>query len=74
MRTFLITKMVCAKCGSNLQLTYDMPKGAAEYADGEPAGAAMVEQFVVVEPCKKCLAPMEEMRKAARALLYIRSD
>lgn len=68
MREFLITKMVCAKCGSNLQLTYDAPKGAGRYADGEPTGAATVQQVVAVEPCQKCLAPLEELRAAAKVL------
>lgn len=69
MRQFLITKMVCAKCGNNLQLTYDVPKGDGRYADGEPTGAHMVEQKVAVEPCQKCMAPLEELRAAARVLV-----
>lgn len=69
MRQFLITKMVCAKCGSNLQLTYDVPKGAGRYADGEPTGADMVQQVVAVEPCQTCMAPLEELRAAARVLV-----
>lgn len=43
MREFLITKFVCSKCGNNLKLTYNTPKGAGRYAEGEPTGAAMVE-------------------------------
>jgi hypothetical protein len=68
-RQFLITKMVCAKCGSNLQLTYDAPKGAGRYADGEPTGADMVQHVVAVEPCEKCMAPLEELRAAARVMV-----
>lgn len=71
MREFLITKFVCSKCGNNLQLTYDPPKGAGRYADGEPTGAAMVQQVevVVVEPCQCATRPLEEMRNATKVLL-----
>lgn len=68
MREFLVTKLVCAKCGSNLQLTYDAPKGAGDYSEGEPTGAVMVEQLVAVEPCRRCLKPLEDLRAAARVL------
>lgn len=65
-REFLITKMVCAKCGSNLSLTYDVPKGAGKYAQGEPTGADMVQQVVAVEPCAMCLEPLHRMRRALK--------
>jgi hypothetical protein len=71
MREFLVTKMVCSKCGSNLELTYDMPKVAIKYADGEPSGAAMVQMRVAVEPCKHCMGPMDEMRKAAKLMIAL---
>lgn len=69
MREYLITKFVCSKCGANLQLTYDAPKGAGRHSEGEPTGAAMVQQVVVIEPCECTTRPLEEMRKAARVLL-----
>ena len=68
MREFLITKFVCAKCGDNLELTYDKPSGAVRHADGEPTGAAKVEQVVVVEPCRRCLEPLENVRRAIGVL------
>ena len=68
MREFLVTKFVCATCGSNLQLTYDAPKCAGQHANGEPSGAYMVQQLVAVEPCCKCMAPLEQMRTAAKTL------
>ena len=37
--------------------------------NGEPTGAHMVEQKVAVEPCQKCMAPLEELRAAARVLV-----
>lgn len=68
MREFLITKFVCSKCGSNLQMTYDVPKAAGRHAAGEPTGADMVQQIVAIEPCEKCMQPLEELRAAARVL------
>jgi hypothetical protein len=69
-REFLITKFVCAACGNNLKLTYDLPKGAGRFcADGEPTGAAMVQQLVAIEPCECKTRPLEEMRNAAKVLL-----
>jgi len=69
MREFLITKFVCSTCGSNLQLTYETPKGAGRYAEGEPTGAAMVQQTVAIEPCECATRPLEEIRHAAKVLL-----
>jgi len=71
MREFLVTKFVCATCGGNLKLTYDVPKCAGHHANGEPTGAAMVQQLVAVEPCAPCLRPLEEMRNAARTLFAV---
>ena len=69
MREFLITKIVCSKCGSNLELNYNVPQGSGQYAEGEPTGAYTLQQLVAVDPCKKCMAPLEELRKAARVLV-----
>lgn len=44
MREFLVTKFVCAGCGSKLDITYNVPKGSGKYL--EPTGAHMVEQLV----------------------------
>ena len=67
-RQFLVTKMVCAKCGSNLNLTYDVPKQAGRYVQGEPTGAAMVEQLVAVEPCMTCMEPVVAVQTALALL------
>jgi hypothetical protein len=74
MREFLITKFVCVNCGKNLQLTYDVPKFSNNYADGEPTGAAMVQQIVAIEPCKCTTRPLEEMRNALGILLGISNE
>lgn len=68
MREFLITKFVCSECGNNLNLTYDIPKNAGRYAEGEPTGAARVQQLVGIEPCHVCRKPLDEI-KAALTLL-----
>lgn len=68
MREFLVTKLVCSACGNNLQLTYDKPKGPSKWAEGEPTGAAMVEVRVAVEPCRTCLAPLDDVRRALKAI------
>lgn len=70
-REFLITKFVCSECGNNLRLTYETPEGAGVYADGEPTGAAMVQQVVAIEPCEVATRPLEEMRRAAKVLLGV---
>lgn len=67
-REFLVTKMVCAKCGSNLSLSYETPQGAGRYSDGEPTGAAMVRQVVAVEPCQPCMEPMQKLQEALATL------
>ena len=70
-RKFLVTKFVCAKCGSNLSLTYDMPKtvgGLSSYERGEPTGADMVNNFIAIEPCSACAKPLEKMVDALKTL------
>ena len=68
MRQFLITKLVCAKCGNNLELSSERVK-TTKYAQGEPTGADMVESAIVVEPCKVCMEPLTRMRQAVAVLL-----
>lgn len=64
MREFLVTKFVCAKCGGNLSLSYDVPKNAGQCAKGEPTGADMVEKLVAVEPCKCLTRQLDDVRRA----------
>ncbi len=70
MRKFLITKLVCSKCGGNLELSYAMPK-ADEYAEGQPTGAEMVEQKVTVEPCVCQTRTLRNLQIAVKTLLDI---
>ncbi len=62
-REFLITKLTCTVCLSNLNVSYKTPKLAA-HAQGEPTGAAKVEVTVGVEPCAKCFEPLNQVRRA----------
>jgi len=71
MREYLVTKFVCARCGHNLRLSEDAPKGQSHHAAGEPTGAAMVEQRVVIEPCACVTAPLDEIRSVAKSLIGI---
>ena len=68
MRQFLVTKFACAKCGGNLSITYDKPKTSGGYEEGQPTGADMVEQIVVVEPCQPCMTPLHEIKRALAVL------
>lgn len=70
-RQFLVTKMVCARCGTNLHVTYNIPQHAGGYAAGEPTGADMVEQLVSVEPCSECERPLREVKRALSVLKEI---
>jgi hypothetical protein len=65
-REFLVTKLVCSKCGSSVNLSYDQIKGRPLFADGEPTGAARVENVVVVAPCDTCYEPIRTIQRALR--------
>jgi len=68
MRKFLVTKFICSKCGNNLNLTYDRPPGGIDYENGEPTGAAKVDQVVVIEPCECVTRQVDEIKKATKIL------
>jgi hypothetical protein len=68
-REFLVTKFVCATCGNNLGLTYELPTKYSNYAEGEPTGAAMVEQRIAIAPCKPCAEPLVLIRKSLAHLV-----
>lgn len=74
MRKFLITKLICSRCGENLSLTYDKPKGSSKHADGEPTGGEKVEVRVAVEPCDTCLRPIKEVEEALSVLLNFKKE
>ncbi len=69
MREFIVTKLVCAKCGRNLTLNCDVPKNAGQYAEGDPTGADMVQSIIAVDPCQCSTRPLDEMREAVKVLL-----
>lgn len=68
-REFLVTKFKCAACGGLLKLSYEAPKTGIAYAEGEPTGAAMVQQIVAIEPCFQCAKPVNDVRQALKTLL-----
>jgi hypothetical protein len=71
MRTHLVTKFICADCGTNLHLSYDRPKGNSRCVQGEPTGAAMVESLISIHPCQNCMAPLEKIKSAVKTLSEI---
>ena len=67
-REYLLTKFVCAKCGSNLEITHDTPGASGKYATGEPTGASVVNQLVAVKPCQPCAEPLARLRNALKVI------
>jgi len=67
MRNFLASKFICTKCGDQLNASYDIPK-LHENSNDSIAGAQKVEMFIAVDPCKTCLAPLNEIINAIKVL------
>ncbi len=72
MRPYLVTKFYCSKCGGGLDLTYDAPKTLDHVSDGI-TGGDKVELKVFVEPCRKCMKPVDDVHAALKTLLSIGS-
>lgn len=70
-RQFLVTKFKCSACGGLLDLNYNAPKNCSDYAEGEPTGAAMVQQFVAIDPCHQCMRPARDVQQALKTLLTV---
>lgn len=68
MRTHLVTKFICSECGELLTLSYAKPK-YAKYAEGEPTGAAMVENVITIHPCRKCTESVNKLKTAIKTLM-----
>ena len=66
MRTHLITKLVCIKCGSLLKLSY--ADVVSRHSAGEPSGAFMYDNTIGVEPCAKCYEPAQRILDAVSVL------
>jgi len=71
MREFLVTKFVCSDCGRNLKLSCKLPERAGQYAEGEPTGAAMVQQVVAIEPCQCITKKLGAISHAVDVLLQV---
>lgn len=74
MRPYLVTTFYCAKCGAAINLTYDKPEKSLECVSDGITGGSKVELRVFVEPCKKCLQPVEDIRHALKALVRITEE
>ncbi len=65
-REFLVTKVLCAACGSPVELEYST--GSFPYCDGEPTGSAMVQLIIKAHPCRCTLRAAEELETIKRLL------
>ena len=74
MRTHLITKFKCTKCGSLLNVSYDCPNNQSDYSDGEPSGAYKVDNIIGIHPCEKCMEPVKKVKQAISALIDISAE
>lgn len=54
-RVNLITRFKCAKCGTQLSLSYDDPKKFADYTTDGITGANKLESNIFIEPCSVCV-------------------
>lgn len=70
MRNYLVTKFVCALCGTGLGLTGEFPRsdGASRYSDGEPTGALKAEVVVGVNPCDCVTRPVRSALHGTKEL------
>ena len=78
-REFLVTKIVCGKCGEVLELTPEPPisKNDVRHCEGEGAGGWNYVSLVGVEPCRKCSEPLREMERAVesmRNLIFLKKE
>ena len=69
MRKFLVTKFACAKCNTVLEIADSpMPKWTP-HDEGQPSGVDMHENPILLEPCPKCMRPLDGMRQAMKTLM-----
>ncbi len=70
-RHTLITRFFCADCGAPLNLTYD--KANEAYQSGDPTGAAVRYNALLVVPCAGCIgkhtAPAKRLADAVQELV-----
>jgi hypothetical protein len=53
----------------NRDINYNAPKNGVDYAEGEPTVAAMVQQFVAIDPCHQCMRPARDVQQALKTIL-----
>lgn len=68
-RNFLITKLMCAECGTALVMS-NKPKvdKTSDCSDGV-TGASKVEQIIWVEPCDKCVKAVSNDLETLKRIL-----
>lgn len=70
-RHTLITRFFCADCGAPLNLTYDRKQGES-WEQGDPTGASVRYDALLVEPCHGCvskqIAPAKRLAEAIAEL------
>ena len=71
MRTHLVTRFACVKCGTVLHITYQQPKRTFDVVETDDGitGAAKVEQRIGVYPCEPCFEKANRAADALRAAL-----
>lgn len=72
MRGFFVTNFICASCGTPLELTGKKPKKEG-YVTDNITGADKVHNTIYVEPCRECMKPAEDAKKAIKTLMEISS-
>lgn len=69
MRTHLITKLVCKRCASLLNMSYNEPdKKESIYSQDEPTGAANINSIITVYPCKCTLEDQKKLQTLKQVL------
>lgn len=71
-RVNLITRFKCAKCGSQLSLSYDKEKSSNDYENDGITGAFKVENDVFIEPCVSCLSKFKEPLEALQRVMKVK--
>ena len=70
-RNHLVTVFICAKCGTSLNLSYNVPP-RHEHTAHDITGAYMVEKKVAIHPCKTCCEGPKAALQSIRDALGVR--
>lgn len=71
-RHMLISTFHCAVCGEQLNVSYRPDKSPKEgSSEGQPTGAAMLQQRISIWPCRKCMQPAKDAAQAITTLMSL---